>query len=142
MNIATVTSVNTPKLVPRFRSSYVIAVASYTNFGSAAVPSSRSFRLAIDQPAFRGLVMVLQRDQKRLHRAQRQKRGRQDQRQPKRGVKPERRPVFYLDDQRAADDDGAGNHDDENRGAVAGVDKGIIEPASLTIRPQGDESRV
>ncbi len=44
---------------------------------AAVLRNSRSFRLAIDQPAFRGLVMELQRDQQRLHRAQRQQRGRQ-----------------------------------------------------------------
>ncbi len=55
---------------------------------------------------------------------------------------PEWRLILDLDDQRAADDDGAGNHDDEDGRAVAGIDKGIIEPAGFTSRPQGQESRI
>jgi hypothetical protein len=34
--------------------------------------------------------------------------------------------ILDLDDQGAADDDGAGNHDDENRRPIARVDKGIV----------------
>ena len=90
---------------------------------------------SISRPG-RGLVMELQRDQQRLHRAQRQQRGREDQRQPQRGVQPERRLVFDLDDQRAADHDGAGDHDDEHRRPVAGIDEGVIEPAGFAARPQ------
>jgi len=57
-------------------------------------------------------------------------------------VHPERRLIFDLDDKRTADDDGAGDHDDENGGAIAGVDKGIIEPAGFTPRPQRQEPRI
>src|ERR1700722_11461321 len=55
---------------------------------------------------------------------------------------PEWRLILDLDDQRTADDDGAGNHDDEDGGAVAGVDKGIVEPAGFTPRPQRQEPRI
>src|SRR4051794_39066909 len=57
-------------------------------------------------------------------------------------MKPERRLVFYLDDQSARDDDGAGDHDDEHRGAIAGIDEGVIKAAVFANRPQGEESRV
>ena len=43
------------------------------------------------EPAFGGLVVVLQRDHQALHRPQRQQRRRQDQRQPQQRVHPERR---------------------------------------------------
>src|ERR1700679_4163521 len=56
-------------------------------------------------------------------------------------MQPEWRLILDLDDQRAADPDRAGDHDDENRRPVAGIDEGIIEPADFAIGPQVDESR-
>src|SRR5882757_5461632 len=86
--------------------------------------------------------MKLQRDQKRFHRAHRQQRRRENQWQPERGVNPERRLVFDLHDQSGGDDDGAGQHDEENRRAIAAVDEGVIEPADLAVRPQMEEARI
>src|SRR5665213_1390102 len=55
---------------------------------------------------------------------------------------PERWLVFDFHDQRAGHHDGAGDHDDEDRGSVTGVDEGIIEPAGLAARPQIEEARI
>src|SRR5207344_1670143 len=103
---ATIASVKTPKPMPCFRSSSVIAAVSfgdkrdtgkYALFGRhAAIPLSLSFRPAVDQPARRGLVVELERNQECLHRAQRQQRGRKNQRQPEHSVQPERRLILDL----------------------------------------------
>src|SRR5206468_2114885 len=50
--------------------------------------------------------------------------------------------VFDLDDQRGADDDGARDHDDEDRRPIAGIDEGIIEPAGFAVRPQRQKTRI
>src|SRR6476646_12051145 len=55
---------------------------------------------------------------------------------------PQGRPVFDLDDQGGGDDDGAGNHDDEDRGTIAGVNEGIVELAGLASRSQIEEARI
>src|SRR5438045_557180 len=55
-------------------------------------------------------------------------------------MKPERRPIFDLHDQRAGDDDRAGKHDDEDSGSVAGIDKRIVQSADVTFRPKGEEA--
>ena len=57
---------------------------------------SRSFSA---EASFRGLVMILQRDQQSLHRPQRPERDDEDQRQPQRRVHPERRPIEHLGDE-------------------------------------------
>src|SRR3979411_634174 len=57
-------------------------------------------------------------------------------------MQPERWLVFHLHDQRAADDDGAGQHDDEDRRPVTGIDEGEIQPAGLAARPQGEEAAI
>ena len=57
-------------------------------------------------------------------------------------MNPERRLVFDLHDQGGGDDDGAGQHDQENRRPVAGVDEGVVEPAGLAVRPQIEEARI
>ena len=87
-------------------------------------------------------MVELQRDQKRFHRAQRPQRDGKGQRQPQRGVQPERRLVFHFHDQRRGDDDRARDHDDEDRRPVAGVDEGIVEPAGFTVRPKRQESGI
>src|SRR6516164_10506182 len=84
--------------------------------------------------------MELQRDQKRFHRPQRQQRRGQNQWQPQHRVKPERRLIFYLHDQRASDDDRAGKHDDEDSGSVAGVDERVIQSTDVTLRPKREEA--
>ena len=55
---------------------------------AAAGFACRSRPVAAGQPAFRGLVMELQRDQQALRRTQRQQRHREDQRNPEQRVQP------------------------------------------------------
>src|SRR5689334_21539185 len=57
-------------------------------------------------------------------------------------MQPERRLVFDLHDQCGTDHDGARDHDDEDRRAVAGIDEGIVEPADVAVRTQVDEPGV
>src|SRR5690242_1147447 len=57
-------------------------------------------------------------------------------------MQPERRLVLDLDDQRGADHDRAGDHDDEDRRPIAGIHEGEVEPANLATRPQADEAGI
>ena len=82
--------------------------------------------VAVAEAAFRGLVMVLQRDHQSLHRPQRSERDDEDQRQPQHGVNPVGRLIEYLGHQRGADHDGAGEKHDEHGRSVAGVGEAVI----------------
>ena len=55
-------------------------------------------------------------------------------------MKPVRRLIFDLSYEGSADDDGAGDHDDEYGGTVAGIRKGEIETAQFAIGFQRQES--
>src|SRR3954447_17958201 len=55
-------------------------------------------------------------------------------------MQPERRLVDHFDDQCRANDDEAGNQDHENGRAIAGIRKGVIEPARVASLTQAEET--
>ena len=93
----------------------------------------RSF--AAVQPAFGGLVGILQRDQHALDQPERRQAQHQRQRYPEQQMQPERRAQRHLHPQRQADDDEADDQDDEDRRPVAGIGEGIVEAAIVQRLP-------
>src|ERR1700734_3909926 len=85
--------------------------------------------------------MELQRNQKGLHRTQRQQRGGQNQRQPEQGMQPERRLILYFHNQRAGHNDRARQHNDEDGGTIAGIDERIVQSADRASRRQRQKAR-
>src|SRR5665213_2447792 len=104
-------------------------------------PDRRSelFVDAWDKLRLRSLVVILQRDEEALQPSQRPKRYDQDQRDPKRRVDPIWRLILDLGYERRADDDGAGDHDDEYSGPVTRVREGEIHAARFAFGFQRQE---
>ena len=80
------------------------------------------------------VVLVLQRDERRLQRPQHHDRAAEDQRRPQHEMEPDRRREFDLDDGGEPDNDQPEKEDDENRRAVAGVLRRQIGRASCRER--------
>src|SRR5579871_6820027 len=84
-------------------------------------------------------MLILQRNQQRLCRAQRQERRGEHHRQADQCLEPVRRLVFDLDDQRDEDDDKASNQNDEYRGTIAGVGEPVVKTACVASRRHIEE---
>src|SRR5205823_1845875 len=103
---------------------------------ATALPARPSRRIAAGKTALRRLVMILQRDQESLERAQRYECRQEYQRAPQQRVNPVRRRIKDFHHQCRPGDNKAGKKHHEKSRSVGGVGKGEIEAALLATRTQ------
>jgi hypothetical protein len=97
---------------------------------------ARSGHILFLEPAFFGLVAILQRDQKTFRRPQQSYANHRRQRQKDDEMHPEGRLIDDLRPERRAEDDETGEEGHEDGRPVAGVDEVIIEMAGCAARCQ------
>jgi len=82
-------------------------------------------------------VPELEGDEHALEGPKQEERKNERQGAPDNGVQPVRRLVEHFDQERRADDDKAGDEDDEDRGPIAGIGEAVVEAADLAAGREG-----